>query len=179
MPFEYWTKFCPVIGTPFEYRTGIQMVVWKPNYHLYTWHLNAGQVKVHYSDVSIIQMFIQIPCILFVFVLLAISKLVFVNWILFFIAGQKWLLLLLSWFHSVKKMPTSKKGNGCVLICIVPRKILQLYMFALWKNQSRIQMVLWSVIWIQWGSEIWIFPVFDFNLCPVFKWSRFWMVYLA
>ena len=64
MPFEYRTKFCPVFGPPFEYRTGIQMVVWIPNYHLNTGHLNTGQVKVRYSDVSVIQMFvIQIPTV--------------------------------------------------------------------------------------------------------------------
>ena len=55
MPFEYRTKFCPVFRPPFEYRTGIQMVVWIPNYHLNTRHLNTGQVKVRYSDVSVIQ----------------------------------------------------------------------------------------------------------------------------
>ena len=65
MPFEYRTKFCPVFRPPFEYRTGIQMVVWIPNYHLNTGHLNTGQVKVSYSDVSVIQMFvIQIPTVL-------------------------------------------------------------------------------------------------------------------
>ena len=64
MPFEYRPKFCLVFGTPFEYRTAIQMVVWIPNYHLNTGHLNTGKVKVRYSDVSVIQMFvIQIPIV--------------------------------------------------------------------------------------------------------------------
>ena len=37
------------------------------NTHLNTGHLNTGQVKVHYSDVSAIQMFvIQIPTVLFI-----------------------------------------------------------------------------------------------------------------
>ena len=40
------------------------MVVWILNYHLKTGHLNTGQVKVCYSDVSCIQMFvIQIPTV--------------------------------------------------------------------------------------------------------------------
>ena len=40
------------------------MVVWIPNYHLNTGHLNTRQVKVRYSDVSVIQMFvIQIPTV--------------------------------------------------------------------------------------------------------------------
>ena len=51
MPFEYRTKFSPLFRPPFDYQTGIQMVVWIPNYHLNTGHLNTGQVKVHYSDV--------------------------------------------------------------------------------------------------------------------------------
>ena len=55
MPFEYRTKFFPVFKTPFEYRTSIRMVVWILNYHLNTGHLNTGQVKVCYSDVSVIQ----------------------------------------------------------------------------------------------------------------------------
>ena len=68
--------------------------------------------------------------ILFVFVLLSISKVVFVNWILFFIAGKKWLLLLLSWFHSSKKMRTSKKGNGWLCAYLYhTSKILQLYSY--------------------------------------------------
>ena len=64
MPFEYRTKFIPVLRPQFEYRTGIQMVVLIPSYHL-----NIGQVKVRYSDVSVIQMFviqmfvIQIPTV--------------------------------------------------------------------------------------------------------------------
>ena len=65
MPFEYRTKFSLIFRPPFEYRTGIQMVVWIRNYHLNTWHLNNGQVKVRYSDVSIIKMFvIQIPTVI-------------------------------------------------------------------------------------------------------------------
>ena len=36
------------------------MGVWLPNYHLNTRHLNTGQVKVHCSDVFVI----QIPAIL-------------------------------------------------------------------------------------------------------------------
>ena len=64
MPFEYWTKFFQLFRPPFEYRTGIQMLVRIPNCHLNTGHLNTGQVKVHYSDVSVIQMFIiQIPTV--------------------------------------------------------------------------------------------------------------------
>ena len=59
MPFEYQTKFSLVFRPPFEYRTGIWMVDWIPNYHL-----NTGQVKVCYSDVFVIQMFvIQIPTV--------------------------------------------------------------------------------------------------------------------
>ena len=41
-------KFFPVFRPPFEYQTGIEMLVWIPNYHL-----NIGQVcyaDVHYSD---------------------------------------------------------------------------------------------------------------------------------
>ena len=52
MPFEYRTSFCPVFGTPFEYWTGIRMVILIPNYHLNTGHLNTGQIKVCYSYVS-------------------------------------------------------------------------------------------------------------------------------
>ena len=64
MPFEYPTKFSLVFRPPFEYLTGIQMVVWIPNYHLNTGHLNTGQVKVCYSDVSAIQVFVsQIPTV--------------------------------------------------------------------------------------------------------------------
>ena len=60
MPFEYWTKFSPVFRLPFEYWTSIQMAVWTPDYHL-----NTGQVKFCYSDVSLIQtFFIQIPTVL-------------------------------------------------------------------------------------------------------------------
>ena len=55
MPFEYRTKFCPVFRPPFIYRTGIWMGAWILNYHLDTGHLNTRQVKVHYSDVSVIQ----------------------------------------------------------------------------------------------------------------------------
>ena len=56
MPLEYRTKFCPVFRPPFEYLTVMRMVVWILNYHLNTGHLNTGQVKVRYSDVSVIQM---------------------------------------------------------------------------------------------------------------------------
>ena len=55
LPFGYRTKFSMVFRPPFEYRTPIWMVVWIPNYHLNTEHLNTGQVKVCYSDVSVIK----------------------------------------------------------------------------------------------------------------------------
>ena len=49
---------------PFEYQTGFQMVVWLPNYHVNTRQLNTRQVKVHFLDVSNIQMFVvQIPIV--------------------------------------------------------------------------------------------------------------------
>ena len=66
MPFEYRTKFSPVFRPPCEYQTTIQMVVWITNYHLNTRHLNTRRVKVHYSDVSVIQMFvIQITTVVY------------------------------------------------------------------------------------------------------------------
>ena len=58
MPFEYRIKFCPVFRPPFEFRTGIKMMVWIPNYHLNAGHLNTIHVTLRYSDVSVIQMFV-------------------------------------------------------------------------------------------------------------------------
>ena len=49
----------------FEWWSEYQTTIWIPNNHLNTGHLNTGQVKVCYSDVSVIQMFvIQIPTVL-------------------------------------------------------------------------------------------------------------------
>ena len=45
----------PVFRPPFEHQTGIGMVVWILGHHLNTGHLNTRQVKVCYSDVSVIQ----------------------------------------------------------------------------------------------------------------------------
>ena len=45
-------------------RTSIQMMFWKQDNHLNTWHLNTRLVKVHYSDDSILQMSgFQIPTV--------------------------------------------------------------------------------------------------------------------
>ena len=45
---------------PFEYQT----TIWIPNYHLNTGHMNTRQVKVCYSDVSVVRVFvIQIPIV--------------------------------------------------------------------------------------------------------------------
>ena len=56
MPFEYRTKFSLIFRPPLDYRTSILMVVWIPNYHLNTGHLNSRTSKsllfrcIRYSD---------------------------------------------------------------------------------------------------------------------------------
>ena len=54
-----WSKVVTewsVIQMPFEFKTVIQMVVWILNYHFNSRHLNNRQVKICYSDVSVIHM---------------------------------------------------------------------------------------------------------------------------
>ena len=145
MPFHYWTKFCPVFGTQFEYPTGIQMVVCIPNYHL-----NTGQVTYHYGKPSAAQPYNR--------------KTPRFTMSQFFDLHCQLISCWSVYIRSNLPLLDICEGNSQMVNCYCCELIMTHDVISNIVNIQHYVIVRWSIIFtssVQWGSEIWPYKIWE------------------
>ena len=124
--------------------SGIQMVVWAPDYHLNNEHLNTKQVKVNYSDVSATQILTVASC--------TVVSLKMIGYLIPSISGRhkppKSKRLIHSVFSCFQWNDTNWK---CYDFCVYLLALV--FWMVLWTTLTKSRNLEEKYLRIHWGSE--------------------------